>query len=167
VYGLVQWTGFSWPQPSWVCQSALSTYYLVGVVPYVFYGERKDDLVHLALPVTDLRSSRQYCLETLSRRLQAMPEFWWLLQRFQPIRVTDLAQLFVDVHPLALDDVANRLTILTGIGAVHRSSSGRYHLTRLGETTAKRWARQPEAAFTALPTAPVDEISDFAELVLD
>lgn len=165
---LVKWAGLPWPQPHWVCQGALSAYYVVGVIPYVFYTPGENRQLSLTLPDADLQALRAYCLDTLSRRLQAMSEFWWLLQRHQPIRVTELAQLFVTAHPLGLDDVANRLTLLTGIGAVQRSSyGGRYQLTRLGETLAARWARQPENLSAAMSAPPTEEEWDFAELLLD
>ena len=164
---LVRWAGLPWAQPHWVCHGALSAYYVVGVIPYVFYTPGKNQQLSLTLPDVDLQTLREYCLDTLSRRLQAMPEFWWLLQRHQPIRVSELSSLFVASHPLGLDDVANRLTLLLGIGAVQKSTSGgRYQLTHLGEKMAARWARQPESITTATSEPPKEVEWDFAELSL-
>lgn len=141
---LSAWAGLSWPQPPYVCQSMLSACFLVGVIPYMLYAERKDILLSLTLPDSDLHTLRHFCLDSLSRRLQAMPEFWWLVRCHQPIRITELAQMFVRVHPFGLDDVANRLQVLSGVGALRRSSSGRYSLTPLGEEVAERWAHEPQ-----------------------
>ncbi len=141
---LSKWAGLPWPQPRWTCHGALSAYYLVGAIPYTFYTAESSQTFSLTLPNTDLATLRELCLSSLSRRLVAMPEFWWLLRRHQPIRVTELAQLFVSVHPLGLDDVSNRLTLLTSIGAVQRvSTGGRYRLTPLGESLAAHWAKPP------------------------
>jgi hypothetical protein len=139
----------------------------VGVIPYIYYCDHEDDPLSLTLPESNLQRLRVYCLDSMSRRLQAMPEFWWLLQRHQPIRVTELARFFVEIHPNALDDVANRLTILAGIGAVQKSSYGRYHLTPLGESLAERWAREPQSLLESSQSAPDEDMWDFAEPLLD
>ena len=143
LYAMTKWAGMIWPQPRWICQNVLLAYYLAGVIPYVFYADSEEQILTLTLPATDLQKLREYCLEALTRRLQAMPEFWWLLQHHQPVRVSELSQLFVNVYPLGLDDVSNRLSFLVGIGAVQKSSCGRYHLTQLGETMAELWGRSP------------------------
>ncbi|MBN2393040.1 MAG: sigma-70 family RNA polymerase sigma factor [Anaerolineae bacterium] len=161
---LTEWSRLPWPQPRWVCQGALSAYYLVGAIPYVFYTEGTEQVLSLSLPTTDLSTLRGYCLDTLSRRLQAMPEFWWFLQRHQPLRVTELVQLFVVTHPLELDDVTNRLNLLAGIGAAQKSSyGGRYQLTPLGDTLATRWARQPENIDVAVDESLTEDEWDFVE----
>lgn len=167
---LTEWAGLSWPQPRWVCQGALSAYYVVGLIPYIFYEDGREQMLSLAssLSSTDLPTLREYCLATLSRRLQAMPEFWWILQRHQPIQITELARLFVAAHPLGLDDVANRLKLLINVGAVQRSSyGGRYQLTRLGEILAERWARLPENISPALVEIRPEDEWGFAELWID
>ncbi len=161
---LAKWAGLPWPQPRWICQGALSAYYVVGVIPYVFYAEDEEQRLPLTLPNTDLPTLRTYCLDVLSRRLQAMPEFWWVLQRHQPIQVGELVRLFVPAHPLELDDVANRLNLLTGIGAAQKSTyGGRYQLMRLGETLAARWARQPSHISTIISDPLIEDDWDFAE----
>jgi RNA polymerase sigma factor (sigma-70 family) len=161
---LAKWVGLPWSQPRWICQGALSAYYVVGVIPYVFYVEDEEQPLTLTLPDADLPTLRTYCLDMLSRRLQAMPEFWWVLQRHQPIQVGELVRLFVPAHPLELDDVANRLNLLTGIGAVQKSTyGGRYQLTHLGETLAARWAQQPAHISTVVSDPFIEDDWDFAE----
>lgn len=164
---MTEWAGLGWPQPATVCQSVLSAYFLVGVIPYVYYSDHQHNRLSLVLPMSNLQQLRVYCLDTLSRRLQAMPEFWWLLQRRQPIRVTELALHFVSLHPFALDDTVNRLNLLAGIGAVQRSPNGRYRLTALGESVAERWAQEPGVEFAPLESKHVDDVWDFAELLLE
>ncbi len=164
LHSLAAWANLGWPQPRWICQSALFAYYAIGMLPCLFYEPAVDQPVALTLPEADLLTLRIYCLDMLSKRVQAMAEFWWLLQRHQPIRVTELAQLFVKAHPLGLDDVANRLALLAGIGAVQKSSyGGRYQLTQLGETMATRWAQQPTHFGDAICDSLVEEQWDFVD----
>jgi len=165
---LCDWASLPWPQPRWVCQGALSAYYLAGVIPYVFYVPGEARRLSLTLPPANLQGVREYCLDVLSRRLQAMSEFWWLLQRHQPVRVTEFAQIFVTAHPLGLDDVANRLALLVAIGAVQEASyGGRYRLTPLGDRLAVRWARQPMNLATVISSPTKGDEWDLAELSFD
>lgn len=65
-----------------------------------------------------------------------MPQFWWLLQRYEPARACDITEHFIDVHPLELEDTSNRLELLTSIGALQKSRYARFQLTPLGRELA-------------------------------
>ncbi|MCZ7667420.1 MAG: hypothetical protein M5U34_09515 [Chloroflexi bacterium] len=72
-----------------------------------------------------------------------MPEFWWLLQQQQPARPADLGELFADIHPDGLNDVLQRLRLLTSLGATQKLKYGTYRLTPLGEECANLWKKEP------------------------
>lgn len=141
--------------PSWLCQAYITAYYLVGAIPFVFYPDDRNQLLHCTLPEGNVQAVRQYCLETLNRRLEAMPAFWWLLRRHQPIRVTKLGRLLADVHPAGIDDASNRLTILVSLGAVIEQY-GHYQLTPFGEELAEAWAKRPTVT-AAHPTVSASD----------
>ena len=124
-------------------QSMLASYYLVGLIPYVFYFDNSDQRLECTLAEMDIHALRRYCLQTFTERLIAMPEFWWTFQRYQPIRPSALGEQFADVHPLGFDDAMNRLIILNSLGASQKLSNGRYCLTSLGEELADQWKRFP------------------------
>lgn len=128
-------------QKPWLRQGVLNTYYLVGLIPYTFIFSGADPRLHSTMRAGTIADLRQVCLESLTRRLLAMPEFWWLLHTTQPIRAKELGEQFAEVHPDGLDDAAPRLAMLAGLGAATRSSSGHYRLTLLGDQCAREWGR--------------------------
>jgi hypothetical protein len=72
-----------------------------------------------------------------------MPEFWWVVQQYQPGRPAEFAERFVEIHPFGLNDVINRLRMLAGLEALQRLPYGRYRLTQFGVTVAEELARTP------------------------
>lgn len=137
------WARVDESQSAWLLQSVLSAYYLVGVIPYVFYPDAKSDIIRSTVPEIGLQELRQYCLRMATQRLVAMPQFWWLLQRYEPARVCDITEHFIDVHPLELEDTSNRLELLTSIGALQKSRYARFQLTSLGQELASRYGEAP------------------------
>ncbi len=131
-------------------QSILNAYYIVGLIPYTFYYEGEDPLLHSTILRSDLPTGndifalRQYSLQCLTQRLVAMPEFWWILQQNQPGRGVDFATHFVDFHLFELNDVDNRLRLLTGLGAVKRLPYDAFELTSLGHNFALDWGLKPD-----------------------
>lgn len=144
---MLKWVGED-NATGWFKQSILNAYYLVGLIPYTFHFEGKDPILNSTLPSLEFQAIRRYCLQRLTNRLVMMPEFWWIVRQYEPGRTTDFANHFVEFHPLELDDVFNRLKLLTGLGAMRCLSYGRYQLTSLGVSLAADWAAQPD--FTAL-----------------
>lgn len=140
---MLKWIGGEISPSNWFKQSILNAYYLVGLIPYTFHFEGDDLVLSSTLPSLELSELRRYCLQKLTQRLMAMPEFWWIIRQHQPGTISSIAEHFVEVHPLELDDVGNRLKLLTGLGAVKRLSYNRYHLTSFGASLAAEWARQP------------------------
>jgi len=147
--GILVWSNVEVDPPKWVVQSIVSSYYLIGLVPYLLYESDKGVRLDLCLPTLDVHSLRRYALTALNERLLAMPEFWWLFQRYQPIRLGDLGRHFAEVNGLGLDDVGNRLRMLTNIGAARRLPDGRFCLTSLGEEFADRLKRKPNPALSS------------------
>lgn len=143
LHDMLKWAEAPVTQQKWYLQSILSAYYLVGLIPYVFHFGGDNPRLECTLPQLDIHGLRQYCLQELTERLIAMPEFWWAFQRYQPIRPSALGERFVDIHPLDLDDTSNRLNILTSLGASQKLPYGRYRLTPLGEQLADYWKRRP------------------------
>ncbi|GAB4528639.1 MAG: hypothetical protein Kow0063_04970 [Anaerolineae bacterium] len=140
---MLRWAEAPGMLQKWHLQSILSAYYLVGLIPYVFHFGGDNPRLECTLPQLDIHGLRQHCLQKLTERLLAMPEFWWVFQRYQPIRPSALGERFIDLHPLDLDDTSNRLNILTSLGASQKLSYGRYRLTPLGEQLADQWKRRP------------------------
>ena len=160
---MLQWTGEESSASNWFKQSVLNAYYLVGLIPYTFHFKGKEAALRSDLPALGLPEIRHYCLQSLTERLAAMPIFWWIVQRYEPGGVSDFARYFVESHPLELDDVANRLKLLTGLGAMQRLPYGRYQLTSLGRSCAGRWVRQPDFSdeeFVSMAQDSVDEELD-------
>jgi RNA polymerase primary sigma factor len=165
---------FKWAQANeqrsrWLEQSALSAYYLVGLIPYVFFDGGADPRLQDVLPHGNMQALRYTCLRNLTKRLTAMPEFWWLLQHRQPIRPQELGEEFADIHPFGLDDVLQRLYLLTSLGAAVRSSQGHYSLAGQGIMAAKEWAVRPKSEFpvesiltTGATSTTPDALFDFA-----
>lgn len=141
--GILAWAGIEQQQSAWLLQSMLSAYYLVGVIPYLFYPDAKGNIVVSTVPDMGLQDLRRYCLRTMTKRLMAMPEFWWLIKRYEPVRACDITEYVVDVHPLGLDDTSNRLELLTNIGALQKSRYARFQLTNLGQELASRFGEAP------------------------
>ena len=140
---MFDWAGIPVTQPGWLQQSVLSAYYLVGLVPYVFCLDGNNLQLECTLPEMELHELRHHCLQKLTERLMAMPEFLWTFQRYQPTRPSELGEQFIEVHPLGLDDAINRLGILTSLGASQKLTYGRYRLTSLGEQLADKWKQRP------------------------
>ncbi len=157
---ILSWAGIDESQTTWLLQSALSAYYLVGVIPYVFYPDAKSDIILFTAPEMGLQDLRRYCLRMVTQRLVAMPQFWWLLQRYEPARACDIAEHFIDVHPLELEDTSNRLDLLTGIGALQKSQYARFQLTNLGRELASRYGEAPHILEKEVDTT-VQDIEDF------
>lgn len=137
------WAGVDESQSAWLLQSVLSAYYLVGVIPYIFYPDVKSDIIRSTVPEIGLQELRRYCLRMVTQRLVAMPQFWWLLHRYEPARACDITEHFIDVHPMELDDTSNRLELLTSIGALQKSRYSRFQLTPLGRELASRLGEAP------------------------
>ncbi|HMR68237.1 MAG TPA: hypothetical protein PKE64_29860, partial [Anaerolineae bacterium] len=110
--------------------------------------------IHTTMPnlLEDLLGLRQHCLKQLTTHLVAMPAFWWVLRHLQPGRITDFAESFVEVHPLGLNDVANRLKLLAGLGAIQRLPNGSFRLTSFGSKLADQLAEKPDYDRTSLAT---------------
>jgi hypothetical protein len=149
----------------WVRQSVLSTYYLVGLVPYTFLN---NDIprIYCDLPALSIPDTRRHCLRTLTARLSAMIDFWSLLHSAGSARPKDLADTFALIHPYGLNDLEARLNLLTGLGAVARQSTGTYKLTPLGESCAVEWSRHPgkysdESAEEPVPVG-TDDLLDWS-----
>lgn len=160
---MFDWAEVQESQPRWFQQSVLAAYYLVGLIPYTFCLDDSDPLLECTLPEMGLHELRRFCLQKLTQRLVAMPEFWWAFQRYQPMRPSALGVQFAEMHPLGLDDTLNRLSILTSLGASQRLTYGQYRLTMLGEELANQWKQKP--TFTEDDTALQDvRQDDFLEL---
>jgi hypothetical protein len=141
---MLEWAHSAPEQSNWYRQSILNSYYLAGLIPYTFHFNGADPLLKNVYPDSnDLQFLRRYSLTQLTERLAAMPQFWWTLRRYQPGRITDFAAPFIEIHPLGLDDVANRLKLLAGLGAVKRLSYGKYQLSSFGEDLAIQLMQQP------------------------
>ena len=161
---MLQWAGLPTSMATWQKQSILNGYYLVGLIPYTFYLDDDNSVIYSNLPDLDLMALREYCLITLNRRLVKMPEFWWVLQTYQPGNATDFANHFVNLHVEGLNDVNNRLNLLTGLGATQRSLYGKqYQLTTLGLQLSRQWAIMPEF----LPDESTDSEEEFSFSEMD
>jgi hypothetical protein len=141
---MLKWIGGETSPSNWLKQSILNAYYLVGLIPYTFHFEGNDPVLSSTLPSLELPELRRYCLQKLTERLLVMPEFWWTIRQYQPGTISNFAEHFVEIHPLELDDVGNRLRLLTGLGAMKRLPYNRYQLTSFGASLAGEWARQPD-----------------------
>jgi RNA polymerase sigma factor (sigma-70 family) len=139
---MLNWAKTETDQQKWFMQSILSAYYLVDLIPYTFYFGEDNAVLSCTLPAGTIQELRYHCLESLTKRLIVMPEFWWLLQRQQPVRPVDLSELFADIHPTGLDDVLQRLRLLTSLGAVQKLKYGNYRLTLVGEECANQWKKE-------------------------
>lgn len=142
LHHMLNWAKAEAEPQNWFLQTLLSAYYLVDLIPYVFYFGGENPVLQCTLPATSIQELRYHCLKSLTERLVAMPEFWWLLQQRQPARPTDLGELFADMHPYGLDDVLQRLRLLASLGAAQKLKYGEYRLTSLGEECANRWKRE-------------------------
>jgi len=162
---ILSWAGTDESQSTWLLQSVLSAYYLVGVIPYIFYPDAKSDIIRSTAPEMGLQELRRYCLWMVTQRLVAMPQFWWLLQRYEPARACDITEHFIDVHPLELDDTSNRLELLTSIGALQKSRYARFQLTNLGQELISRYGEAPHILEKEVDTTSQD-IEDFDALDL-
>jgi hypothetical protein len=144
---LLNWAGLSLEQPVWFLQNLLYTYYLVGLIPYTFLPGQKDCEIKLVMPDLSLGETRLYCLRNLTQRLILMPEYWQIALRLLPARPSALSDILTEIHPSGLNDSQHRLSLLSGVGAARKLQDGRYRLTTLGESMARKWGRQaPEAA---------------------
>jgi hypothetical protein len=141
---MLKWSRQETTQSNWLKQSILSAYYLVGLIPYIFHFEGEDRAISSTLPNLELSDLRKYCLQKLTERLSAMPEFWWVIQKYHPARPVDLAEHFGEIRPSGLNDVTNRLKILAGLGAIQRLPHGRFRLTPFGIVVANQFARKSE-----------------------
>jgi len=141
---MLEWSSADQNQSNWFKQSILNAYYLVGLIPYAFHFEGQNPVLNSTLPSLELPGLRKYCVETLTTRLLAMPEFWWIIRQYQPGKPSDFTYHFVETHPYGLNDVINRLKILAGLGAIQRLSYGRYQLTSFGAMLADQLAKKPE-----------------------
>ncbi len=139
---MLDWAKVEPDQQRWYMQAILSAYYLVDLIPYVFYFGGESPVLSCMLPPGNIQDLRYHCLEALTGRLVAMPEFWWLLQQRQPARPADLGERFADIHPYGLDDVLQRLRLLASLGAAQKLKYGAYRLTSLGEECATRWKKE-------------------------
>ncbi len=147
---MLKWVSSETTPPNWLKQNILNAYYLVGLIPYTFHFQGHNPVLHSPLPHLTLPELRRYCLQNLTHRLTAMPEFWWIIRQYQPGTAAAIAEHFTLIHPLGLDDVANRLKLLTGLGATQRLPYNRYQLTNFGLALAREWAREPD--FSRLET---------------
>jgi RNA polymerase sigma factor (sigma-70 family) len=139
---ITSWAGIEEKPSEWLCQSYLTAYYLIDLIPYVFFPDDHSQILHCTLPENDIQGIRNHCLEAINRRLVAMPEFWWLLRVHQPISITQISEKLSEAHPADLDDAGQRLTILTSFGAITKEYA-QYKLTQLGEKLADTWATRP------------------------
>ena len=140
---MLRWSQVDPPPATWHQQSLLNAYYIVGLIPYTFHYDGSNSNLHCTLADLSVSALRDYCLACVTERLLAMPQFWWLLRNMQPIRSTAFGDTFSDVHPHGLDDVLQRLYLLTALGATIKARHGDYRLTSLGERCANRWQRMP------------------------
>ncbi len=166
---MLRWAGSETSLSTWLKQSILNAYYLVGLIPYTFHIQGNDPVLTSRLPLLDLSELRRYCLRKLTERLVAMPEFWWIVRQYQPGNSSAFARHFVGIHPLELNDVTNRLKFLTSLGAMQRLPYSRYHLTSFGLSIAREWASQPD--FSELDTdvaveLPIEEEFNILDLGL-
>jgi hypothetical protein len=141
---MLKWCGEETVQSNWFKQSTLNAYYLVGLIPYTFHSEGENPSLKSTLPLLELSELRKHCLQRLTERLIAMPEFWWVVRQYQPGKPGDFAEYFAEIHPFELNDVINRLRILAGLGVVLRLPYGRYRLTQFGAMMAEKLVRTPE-----------------------
>lgn len=148
----------------WFAQTVLSAYYLVDLIPYTFYFGGENPILQCTLPKAGIQELRYHCLNTLTQRLMAMPEFWWLFQKNQPTRPADLAGQFADIHPYGLDDVWQRLRLLVSLGAAQRLKYGEYRLTPVGEACANRWKR--EVVVETAVDDSVNQLDAFSDFVV-
>jgi hypothetical protein len=164
VHDMLEWAKAKSESQKWFLQSVLSAYYLVDLIPYVFYFGGQNPVLPCTLPHESVWALRYHCLEALTERLLVMPEFWWLLQQQQPVRPVDLGEVFVDIHPYGLDDTVQRLRLLASLGAAQKLKYGTYRLTSLGEDCANRWKKEPimETAVVSEPDL-VDDFGNFIE----
>lgn len=143
VNSMLKWSKSEPEQQKWFLQAILSAYYTVDLIPYVFFYGGENPVIPCTLPSGSILDLRYHCLASLTERLQVMPEFWWLLQQQQPARPADLGELFADIHPDGLNDVLQRLRLLTSLGATQKLKYGTYRLTPLGEECANLWKKEP------------------------
>lgn len=137
------WAGIEEAQSTWLLQSVLSAYYSIGVIPYTFYPDAKSEILVSTMPEIGLQELRRYCLRMMTQRIIAMPQFWWLMQRYEPARACDITEHFINVHPLGLDDTLKRLELLTSIGATQKSRYARFRLNGLGQESASQFGEPP------------------------
>lgn len=161
---MLNWAKADAEQPNWFLQTVLSAYYLVDLIPCVFYFGGENPVLTCTLPSGSIQDLRYHCLKTLTERLVAMPEFWWLLQQQQPTRPVDLSEIFADIHPFGLDDVLQRLRLLASLGAAQKLKYGMYRLTPLGEECANRWKK--EAIMETAVESGIN-VSDFEDRFTD
>lgn len=135
---MLAWAQIDEDVPRWRKQAYVSAYYVVGLIPYVYLYGGENRVVKTELPDLSVRELRTFCLNTLTERVEAMPQFWWLLASYAPARPTDLGEELSEVHPAEIDDALHRLYLLAGLGAVRRLDYGRYELTPLGMELASR-----------------------------
>jgi RNA polymerase sigma factor (sigma-70 family) len=148
LFHMLKWANMESEPQKWFAQTILSAYYLVDLIPYTFYFGGDNPVLRCTLPTASIQELRYHCLSTLTERLVAMPEFWWLFQQNQPVRPADLGEQFADIHPYGLDDVLQRLRLLASLGAAQKLRYGEYRLTPLGEECANRWKREAVAETT-------------------
>jgi len=160
------WAESSALRSPWLLQSIMSSYYAVGLIPYVFLQDEPERLISInpEAPL-GLQELRLYCLDSLTGRVAAMREFWWLFLRHQPTSAAGLGSRLSDVHPLGLDDTSNRISILVSIGAARKTSYGRYQLTPLGEAIARDAAQLPAAGSQGGVDEQPDEVDQEYDLI--
>jgi RNA polymerase primary sigma factor len=161
---MLAWSKSDRDQQKWFMQNILSAYYLVDLIPYVFYFSGLNPVLTCTLPSGTIQELRYHCLATLTERLVAMPEFWWLMQQNQPIRPTDLGEIFIDFHPYGLDDTLQRLRLLASLGAVQKLRYGDYRLTTVGEDCANRWKKKPIIEIESIPESEYE--NDFIDFTI-
>lgn len=139
---LLRWAGVDALPKTWVQQGVLSTFYLLGLIPYACIAGGDNPQLRSTLPQESVHALRRYCLATLTERLAEMRPFWGVLQRVSAARPSEIGELFAEFRPEGLDDSLHRLYVLKSLGAVERLPNGRYRLTALGQTCAAEWAAE-------------------------
>lgn len=139
---LLRWAGVDALPKTWVQQGVLSTFYLLGLIPYACITGGDNPQLRSTLPQESVHALRRYCLATLTERLAEMRPFWGVLQRVSAARPSEIGELFAEFRPEGLDDSLHRLYVLKSLGAVERLPNGRYRLTALGQTCAAEWAAE-------------------------
>lgn len=161
---MLAWCRVDEDVPRWRKQSYLAAFYAVGLIPYASFYNPRDTVLESRLPPLSVRDLRQYCLQTVTKRVTEMPLFWWLLDAYAPARAVELGQLLSDFHSEGIDDSRHRLYLLAGLGAVRRLTYGRYELTPLGKEIAARLGSHAGAFEQGQADPTQDEVDGFTAI---